>query len=125
MRYADNDTFLPLDLDLPRTFVALVESGSLSNAGPPVGRSQSAVSMQIQRLERSVGQELLVLGRRQDFELLLFRPPCGVAQAEPLLDYRPTVQSSTRRPSTRRNSPTLLVTRIRSRLLACAAISTS
>ncbi|WP_143540419.1 LysR family transcriptional regulator [Rhizobium chutanense] len=36
---------LPLDLDLPRTFVAVVESGHLSNAALPAGRSQSAVSM--------------------------------------------------------------------------------
>lgn len=53
---------LPLDLDLLRTFVAVVESGSLSNAAPLVGRSQSAVTMQIQRLEQSVGRELLVRG---------------------------------------------------------------
>ena len=53
---------LPLDLDLLRTFVAVVESGSLSNAAPLVGRSQSAVSMQMQRLEQSVGRQLLVRG---------------------------------------------------------------
>ncbi|MDX8456805.1 LysR substrate-binding domain-containing protein [Mesorhizobium sp. VK9D] len=51
---------VPLDLELLRTFVAVVESGSLSNAAPLVGRSQSAVSMQIQRLEQSVGRELLM-----------------------------------------------------------------
>lgn len=53
---------LPLDLDLLRTFVTVVESGSFSNAAPLVGRSQSAVSMQMQRLEQSVGRELLVRG---------------------------------------------------------------
>lgn len=52
----------PLDLDLLRTFVAVVESGSFSNAAPLVGRSQSAVSMQVQRLEQSVGRELFARG---------------------------------------------------------------
>ncbi|UDL88677.1 LysR family transcriptional regulator [Mesorhizobium sp. PAMC28654] len=54
----------PLDLNLLKTFVAVVESGSLSNAAPRVGRSQSAVSMQMQRLEEMVGNRLLVRGPR-------------------------------------------------------------
>ncbi|SDA80628.1 LysR substrate-binding domain-containing protein [Mesorhizobium qingshengii] len=54
----------PLDLNLLKTFVAVVESGSLSNAAPRVGRSQSAVSMQMQRLEEVVGTQLLVRGPR-------------------------------------------------------------
>jgi DNA-binding transcriptional LysR family regulator len=54
----------PLDLNLLKTFVAVVESGSLSSAAPRVGRSQSAVSMQMQRLEETVGNKLLVRGPR-------------------------------------------------------------
>ncbi|RUU64701.1 LysR family transcriptional regulator, partial [Mesorhizobium sp. M2C.T.Ca.TU.009.01.2.1] len=54
----------PLDLNLLKTFVAVVETGSLSNAAPRVGRSQSAVSMQMQRLEDIVGNQLLVRGPR-------------------------------------------------------------
>ncbi|AZV20482.1 LysR substrate-binding domain-containing protein [Mesorhizobium sp. M7A.F.Ce.TU.012.03.2.1] len=54
----------PLELNLLKTFVAVVESGSLSNAAPRVGRSQSAVSMQMQRLEEMVGNQLLVRGPR-------------------------------------------------------------
>lgn len=54
----------PLDLNLLKTFVAVVETGSLSNAAPRVGRSQSAVSMQMQRLEDMVGNRLLVRGPR-------------------------------------------------------------
>ncbi|RWD67432.1 LysR substrate-binding domain-containing protein [Mesorhizobium sp.] len=54
----------PLDLNLLKTFVAVVESGSLSNAAPRVGRSQSAVSMQMHRLEDMVGNQLLVRGPR-------------------------------------------------------------
>lgn len=54
----------PLDLDLLRTFVTVVESGSLSAAAPRVGRSQSAVSMQMQRLELAVGKQLLIRNPR-------------------------------------------------------------
>lgn len=50
----------PLDLDLLRTFIAVVETGSFSGAAPRIGRSQSAVSMQMQRLEQSIGKQLLV-----------------------------------------------------------------
>ena len=52
----------PLDIDLLRTFVAVVETGSFSNAAPRIGRSQSAVSMQMQRLEQAVGKQLLIRG---------------------------------------------------------------
>jgi DNA-binding transcriptional LysR family regulator len=52
----------PLDLDLLRTFVAVAESGSFSNAASIVGRSQSAVSMQMQRLEQSLDCMLLLRG---------------------------------------------------------------
>lgn len=54
----------PLDLDLLKTFVAVVETGSFSNAAPRIGRSQSAVSMQIQRLEQAVGKQLLIRGQK-------------------------------------------------------------
>jgi DNA-binding transcriptional LysR family regulator len=52
----------PLDLDLLKTFVAIAETGSFSNAAPRIGRSQSAVSMQMQRLEQAVGKKLLIRG---------------------------------------------------------------
>lgn len=55
---------LPLDLDLLKTFVAIAEYGSFSNAAPRIGRSQSAVSMQMQRLEQAVGRQLLIRGPR-------------------------------------------------------------
>ncbi|KPF41434.1 transcriptional regulator [Rhizobium sp. AAP43] len=48
-----------LDLDLLQTFVAVAETGSFTSAAPRVGRSQSAVSMQMQRLEQAVGTQLL------------------------------------------------------------------
>lgn len=51
---------IDLDLDLLNTFVAVADAGSFTNAAPYVGRSQSAVSMQIQRLEQMVGKPLLL-----------------------------------------------------------------
>jgi DNA-binding transcriptional LysR family regulator len=60
IRYADGMAQYPLDLDLLRTFVAVVESGNFSHAAPRIGRSPSAVSMQMQRLEEELGRPLLV-----------------------------------------------------------------
>jgi DNA-binding transcriptional LysR family regulator len=48
----------PLDLSLLRSFVAVIECGSVLQAAARVGRSQSAVSMQMQRLEDEVGRPL-------------------------------------------------------------------
>jgi DNA-binding transcriptional LysR family regulator len=64
IRYADSNMPAPLDLELLRTFVAVAESGSFSGAAPLVSRSQSALSMQMQRLEQSMGKALLVRGPR-------------------------------------------------------------
>lgn len=44
-----------LESDLLRTFVAIADSGSFTAAADVVGRTQSAVSMQMKRLEESVG----------------------------------------------------------------------
>lgn len=49
-----------LDPDLLRTFVLIAEGGSFTRAADRVGRTQSAVSMQIKRLEEILGQPLLV-----------------------------------------------------------------
>jgi DNA-binding transcriptional LysR family regulator len=48
-----------LDPDLLRTFLAFVDGGSLAQAALIVGRSPSAVTAQMQRLEESVGEPLL------------------------------------------------------------------
>lgn len=48
-----------LDLELLRTLVAIVDSGSFSGAAARLSRSQSAVSLQVQRLESQVGHALL------------------------------------------------------------------
>jgi DNA-binding transcriptional LysR family regulator len=49
-----------LDPDLLKTFLAFVERGSLAQAASFVGRSASAVTTQMQRLEEIVGEPLLV-----------------------------------------------------------------
>ena len=49
-----------LDPDLLRAFVLIVEGGSFTRAAERVGRTQSAVSMQIRRLEEALGQPLLM-----------------------------------------------------------------
>lgn len=65
-----------LQIDWLKCFVAVVDTGSLSNAAPEVHRSQSAVSMQLKKLEAAVGRPLLVRDTRhqqltQDGQLLL------------------------------------------------------
>lgn len=49
-----------LEPDLLRTFVSICESGSFTAAARSVGRTQSAVSMQIKKLEETLGRPLLV-----------------------------------------------------------------
>lgn len=64
------------DLDIPllKTFVAVVETGSLTIAGRRVGRSQPAITHQIKRLEEALGRALFTSNRRaltKDGEILL------------------------------------------------------
>ncbi len=54
----------PLDSDLLRTFVAVTETGNFTRAGSKAGRTQSAVSMQIKKLEEIVGGTLFERGSR-------------------------------------------------------------
>ncbi|MGB6103099.1 MAG: LysR family transcriptional regulator [Pusillimonas sp.] len=54
-----------LQLDWLRCFVTVVDAGSLSGAAPEVYRSQSAVSMQLKKLEAALGCTLLVRSPRQ------------------------------------------------------------
>jgi DNA-binding transcriptional LysR family regulator len=48
-----------LDLDLLRSFVAVVDAGGFTRAGERVHRTQSTVSQQIRRLEEDMGRPLL------------------------------------------------------------------
>jgi DNA-binding transcriptional LysR family regulator len=52
------------DPDLLRTFLAFVDGGSLARAASIVGRSPSAITAQMQRLEDSVGESLLAQAGR-------------------------------------------------------------
>ena len=52
-----------LDPDLLRTFTCIAEDGSFTRAAQRVGRTQSAVSMQMQRLEGLLGERLLSRGK--------------------------------------------------------------
>jgi DNA-binding transcriptional LysR family regulator len=53
-----------LDSDLLRTFVAVADTGNFTRAADRVHRTQSAVSMQIKRLEEVVGGALFARGSR-------------------------------------------------------------
>ncbi|MBP2198845.1 LysR family transcriptional regulator [Pantoea cypripedii] len=57
--------FQDLQVDWLKCFVAVVDAGSLSAAAPEVFRSQSAVSMQLKKLESALGCQLLLRGPRQ------------------------------------------------------------
>lgn len=50
----------PLDLDQLRTFVAIAETGSFTRAADVVFKTQSAVSMQMRRLEERIGKPIFV-----------------------------------------------------------------
>lgn len=58
MKYPD------LQLDWLRAFVTVVDAGSLSAAAPLLNRSQSAVSMQIKKLENALERSVLSRGPR-------------------------------------------------------------
>ncbi|GAC1342602.1 MAG: LysR substrate-binding domain-containing protein [Acetobacteraceae bacterium] len=54
---------LGLDPDLLRGFVFIAEEGSFTRAAARVGRTQSAISMQLQRLEALLGERLVSRGK--------------------------------------------------------------
>ncbi|MGL5009915.1 MAG: LysR family transcriptional regulator [Paracoccaceae bacterium] len=79
-----------VDTALLRTFVTLAETGSFSRTGALIGRSQSAVSGQIARLEERLGRRLLERDTRNvrlsaEGERLLGPARAMLAQGEALL----------------------------------------
>jgi DNA-binding transcriptional LysR family regulator len=58
-----------LDLELLRTLVMIAEEGSFTRAAERVGRTQSAVSLQVQRLEGFVGHAVLSRSKGGTVEL--------------------------------------------------------
>lgn len=60
--------FLNLDMDVLRTFVTGMDLGSFAKAADRLGRSTSAISLQLRKLEDQVGQPLV---RKQGRHLVL------------------------------------------------------
>ena len=65
-----------LDIDLLRTLVTIADTGGFTRAGERLGRTQSAISLQIKRLEDSIGRPIFDRNGRRivltgDGELLL------------------------------------------------------
>ena len=58
-----------LDLYLLRSFIAIAEEGSFTRAAARVGRTQSAISLQMQRLEGVLGHTVIVRGKGGSVEL--------------------------------------------------------
>src|ERR1022692_3227544 len=67
-----------IDLHLLRTLALIAEEGSFTRAAERVGRTQSAVSLQVQRLEEQVGHTLITRGKGGGVQL--------TAQGEELVD---------------------------------------
>ena len=54
-----------LDVDLLKTFLAIADTGNFTRAAEEVNKTQSAVSMQMKRLEDLIGRPLFVRDGRQ------------------------------------------------------------
>jgi DNA-binding transcriptional LysR family regulator len=79
-----------IDTQLLRTFVSLAETRSFSRTGARVGRSQSAVSGQVAKLETALGVKLFARDTRNvaltaEGERLLLDARAMVAQADAML----------------------------------------
>jgi DNA-binding transcriptional LysR family regulator len=74
-----------LDMDVLRTLLVAQDAGSFAKAAPLVGRSQSAVSLQMSKLERQVGRALFLPRRAggRETETGLRLTPTG----QTVLDY--------------------------------------
>lgn len=64
IRKSDGAMYPPLESDLLRIFVAVAQAGNVTHAADRLGRTQSAVSMQVRKLEDSVGSTLFERGPR-------------------------------------------------------------
>lgn len=69
MQYDAMSKPMAIDPDLLRAFLAIVEEGSFTRAAGRLGRTQSGISMQVQRLEALLGQQLLRRSRGGSVEL--------------------------------------------------------
>ena len=64
IRKSDGSMYAPLESDLLRIFVAFAQAGNVTHAADRLGRTQSAVSMQVRKLEDVVGVALFERGPR-------------------------------------------------------------
>jgi len=64
IRKSDGAMYPPLESDLLRIFVAVAQAGNVTHAAERLGRTQSAVSMQVRKLEDFVGSVLFERGPR-------------------------------------------------------------
>ena len=88
-----------LDLDLVRTFVAIASLGNFTRAATRLGRQQSTISLQIQRLEDALGQTLLV--RTPRAVELTTAGETFLASAQRLLDLNDEIIARTLEPTVR------------------------
>src|ERR1700722_2322034 len=54
-----------LDLAILRTLLAVIETGSFAAAARKIGRSESAVSLQLKRLEEQIGEPIFLRAGKQ------------------------------------------------------------
>lgn len=76
----------PFDLDLLRSFAAVLDNGGFTRAAERLGRTQSTVSLQIRKLETALGQR--VFERRSGSAGRIVPTPAGealLAHARPIL----------------------------------------
>jgi DNA-binding transcriptional LysR family regulator len=87
-----------IDPDLLRVFVLIAEGRSFTEAAGMIGRTQSAVSMQVRRLEETLGRKVLNRGKGGTVELT----PHGellLARARQILNLNDEVVASFRAPA--------------------------
>lgn len=73
-----------IDVELLRTFIAVVDHGSITRASMQIHRTQSAISMQIKRLEAQIGQQIFDRSGRK--LVLTYRGKSLVAYSRRLLN---------------------------------------
>jgi len=98
IKFGDALMIPTLDPDLLRAFVCIAEDGSFTRAAQRVGRTQSAVSMQLQRLEAQLGQRLISRGKGGAVQLT----PHGqflLTKARDLLSLNDAIWSSFKQPA--------------------------
>ncbi|MBN8892538.1 MAG: hypothetical protein BGP12_07395 [Rhodospirillales bacterium 70-18] len=89
-----------LDPDLLRAFTYIAEEGSFTRAAERVGRTQSAVSMQVQRLEALLGQTLLLRSKGGAVQLTV-HGQFLLEQAREMLALNDRIWTSFRAPDVR------------------------